>query len=130
MESLLKRLEPRREEKETILLRENEEVNEVLFFVSGIFVVGFELNKKSYYLIKFQKQNIIGEYNITFKKRAMFNYKSKTLCTGFFIRRSKWLELLDSGYDYIMPEFKEKIKTTYENLILKRLTYLKNGIIR
>ena len=53
MESLLKRLEPRREEKNTILLAENDEVNEVLFFVKGIFVVGFELNKKSYYLIKF-----------------------------------------------------------------------------
>ena len=53
MESLLKRLEPRKEAKNTILLNENDEVNEVLFFVKGVFVVGFELNKRSYYLIKF-----------------------------------------------------------------------------
>ena len=67
---------------------------------------------------------------MTYKKRAMFNYKTKTECSGYFIRRSNWIELLDGGYDYIMPEFKEKIKTTYEDLILKRLTYLKNTIIK
>ena len=52
MVDLMKSLEPRTEEKNVILMSENDEVNEVLFFDKGNYVVGFELNKQNYFMIK------------------------------------------------------------------------------
>lgn len=44
MMDLLHHLEPRFEPKETILIDELDEVNEVLFFPEGQYEIGFEIN--------------------------------------------------------------------------------------
>jgi len=53
MNKLIRMLEPRREEKNIILINENEELNEVFFFVNGQFAIGFEINKKRYFVLRY-----------------------------------------------------------------------------
>lgn len=45
MLEILKNLEPRFEEKDTILIEELDEVNEIIFLEKGIFEVGYSVNK-------------------------------------------------------------------------------------
>jgi hypothetical protein len=33
---------------------------------------------------------VIGAYGATFNKRALFIYRTKTQCEGFFIRKRNW----------------------------------------
>lgn len=58
MNKLIRMLEPRREEKEVIIINENEEWNEVFFFVNGSFTIGFEINKKMYFVLKYNNSNV------------------------------------------------------------------------
>ena len=44
-------LEPRHEDKHTILIDENEEMNEVTFITHGKVVIGYEINKQKRYCI-------------------------------------------------------------------------------
>lgn len=39
----------------------------------------------------------IGAYGTTFFERSSFLYKTKTLCKGYFIRKSNWFMLLCSN---------------------------------
>jgi len=49
---MLSFLEPRWENAGTVLMQENQEVYEVLFFQQGTFLMGYELNQVSTYVIK------------------------------------------------------------------------------
>ena len=62
MFEVLSFLEPRKEAKGRVLLCENDEVNEVLFFDHGIYAVGYELNKVVKLVKKFKNANVIGAY--------------------------------------------------------------------
>ena len=44
MLSILRNLEPRREENGVMVIRELDEFDEVIFFNSGIYDIGFEIN--------------------------------------------------------------------------------------
>ena len=57
-------LDPRQEEKKTILLDELEEVNEILFIGTGTVVIGYEINKQKKYCMRFDNYCIIGCYEI------------------------------------------------------------------
>jgi len=70
MESLLNCLEPRREERYVVLFDELEEVNEVMFFEVGVVDVGFDLNRKKSFVLRMEKDILIGGYNVTFDKRT------------------------------------------------------------
>lgn len=102
MNQLIRMLEPRREEKNVILINENEEWSEVFFFVIGSFTIGFEINKRQYYVLRynntnvgtepisFQHRQVIGALGVTFNKRAKFSYKTLTTCEGYTIRKKNW----------------------------------------
>ena len=53
MLDLVKNMEPRYENENTILFAEVEEVTEVIFFVEGIFEIGFEMNGKQHFVLRF-----------------------------------------------------------------------------
>jgi hypothetical protein len=53
MEKVLMSLEPRTEGKDTILAEENKEWSEVMFFSTGTFFVGYELNRKNCFVLDF-----------------------------------------------------------------------------
>ena len=38
--------------------------------------------------------NVIGAYAFSFGKRALFIYKTLTQIKGYFIRKTKWMEII------------------------------------
>ena len=74
MKSILTNLEPRFEEKGVELIRELDEFTEVYFFTRGTYEIGFEINRKTYFILKYTNSNVIGAYGLTFNVRALFKY--------------------------------------------------------
>ena len=60
MVTLLRNLEPRREESEVILFHELDDVTEILFMNKGQVDMGFELNRKKYFVFRQRNRLIIG----------------------------------------------------------------------
>lgn len=52
MIEILRSLKPRREEKGSIYLQKDEDINEILFILKGIVIVGFEFKNKQRYCIR------------------------------------------------------------------------------
>ena len=75
---MMRALEPRYEDGQQILIKELEEVNEVLFFNKGTYEIGYEFNGEPHYRIRYKNTNLIGAYNVTFFKKSQFLYKTVT----------------------------------------------------
>ena len=92
--------------------------------MNDFYEVGFSINHQM--LFKLQLQHfMIGAYGITFNKNSHYIYKVTNNCEGFFVRRSKWLELMDTisadKSDGFSTCFKRYLKDQYENKINKVL---------
>ena len=105
MFDVLSFLEPRKEEKNEIIIDENEEVSEVIFFVTGTLAVGFELNKVKKFVIKFKDATVINAYGCTFNERSEYAYKALTQCEGYSIRRKNWKHMFT--HEQIADELKD-----------------------
>ena len=90
-------LEPIRFDKDEILINELEEFNQIYFIRKGHYLVGFEMNKENRFCLSFKKNNVIGAYGMTFRKRSDVIYKTKTRCYGSFIRKTNWCDLQDQN---------------------------------
>ena len=66
MMDLMQHLEPRFEQKNTILIDELDEVNEILFFPDGQYEIGFEINGQKKFIIEYRQSNMIGAYYACF----------------------------------------------------------------
>ena len=85
MISIIRVLEPRRVEPETVLYRIVEEVQELYFIIDGSIDIGFEISRETRYVVRLTKGGVIGIYNITFDRKTSFNYKVKHTFNGFCI---------------------------------------------
>ena len=94
MMEVLYALEPRIETKNTVIYRELEEINAVIFITNGTHEIGYEINGESKFILRYRNSNVIGAYAITFDKKSQFIHKTVTECHGFFIRRNKWKFLM------------------------------------
>lgn len=122
-------LEPRLEERDVILLHELDDFSEVLFFIKGAIDIGFELNRKKYYVLRKKKHFIIGDHGCVFNHKSNYIYKTHLPCEGFSIRKNDWKNLL-KDYDEIAQQlrlkilqeyfFKIQIKVNKEKNLLKR----------
>lgn len=117
---MLQSLEPRREEKDTILINELDEVAEVIFFINGTYEIGFEINRRQHMVLRYKDCNVIGAYGVTFNKRTLFVYKTYTECKGFFIRKTKWIELIDNHKE-ISDHLKDAVRKEYEIYIMSKV---------
>lgn len=51
---------------------------------------------------------------MTFNKRSLFAYRTFRYCEGYFIRKSKWLNILaNEDLGDLVPTFKKKIRDDY-----------------
>ena len=118
MVSLLSNLEPRHEHPDTLVFDELEEVNEVIFFHKGSLDLGFEINRFKHYVLRIKDDLLLGAYNLSANKRTKYIYKTNTTCTGFFIRREHWFEVLNNEeYGEISQNLVEQCKKYYmENI--------------
>ena len=63
--ALMQTLEPRFFKKQEIIFNELDEVGELYFVLEGNFDVGYEINNKKIYRLRFKgKKNIIGIFNV------------------------------------------------------------------
>ena len=95
MVTLLRNLEPRREESEVILFHELDDVTEILFMNKGSLDMGFELNRKKYFVFRQRNKLIIGDQECTYNQKSMYIYKTHTVCLGHFIRKLNWLKIMN-----------------------------------
>jgi myosin-crossreactive antigen len=94
MVKILLNLEPIRHGKDVILLDELNECREVIFLEDSEFMVGYSINKLPYFNIT-QKNVDIGSYGVTFNVRSHFIYKTSEVCSGYFIRKTNWLKIIN-----------------------------------
>ena len=78
--------------KKEMILIELEDINEVLFIENGYYDIGFEINKRSKYVIR-RSRSVIGNFEVSFNKRSYFNMRAFSDCEGFFIRKRCWKSL-------------------------------------
>jgi len=90
MMDVMQSLEPRKEDKNTIIFNELEDINEIIFFCKGAYDIGYQLNTQHKYVLRYENSNPIGGYGVTFDQKAEFIYKTHTDCYGHFIRRANW----------------------------------------
>jgi hypothetical protein len=114
MVGLLSALEPRHEHPEVIIFEENDEVNEVIFFHRGCLDLGFEINRFKHFVLRIKDDLLLGAYNLSYNKRTRYIYKTNTMCTGFFIRRENWWNILgDEEHKVISTSLVEQCKRYY-----------------
>tara|TARA_B110000285_G_scaffold217775_1_gene266525 strand:- start:525 stop:830 length:306 start_codon:yes stop_codon:yes gene_type:complete len=69
-------LEPRTEDKGTIIYVTIQEVEEMFFIMKGTVDIGFEESRNTKYVLRLAKRNVIGAFNCTFNKKTLFMYKA------------------------------------------------------
>jgi hypothetical protein len=95
-------------------------MTEVVLFVKGSFDIGFEINGKKIYAKRFHNSSssasncgaIIGGYGVSFKKRARYIYKTASRCSGYFIRKKNWHEVMDKN-DFIRDSFYQQVERDF-----------------
>ena len=95
MVCILKSLKPRIcFDKETIY-EEHKDLDEVLLFESGNFDLGYEIDRKIFYKLRFKNRTGIGAFYVTFGKRTMFFCRANGECKGYSIFKRQWLESMN-----------------------------------
>ena len=74
-------------------------------------------------MIRYTKSTVVGAFNCTFNKRAIFCYKANSECKGYSIRRSNWVQLTDEA------EYPNISKTLKKNVEYDYLTNIKNKVL-
>ena len=90
MMKALASIEPRYEKKGKIIYDELDELNEVIFIYKGTVFIGFEINKKKKYCLRYKNGCVIGAFGCTFNQRSNHVAYANTNCDGYFIRKTKW----------------------------------------
>ena len=88
-------LEPRREFSGVILFNELDDFTEILFFNKGIVELGYELNRKKYFILQQKNSVIIGDHGCIFNHRCSYIYRTAITCEGYFIRKLPMKNILD-----------------------------------
>lgn len=123
MQHILSVLEPRQEFEGTTLFHENDEINEVLFFMKGVVDVGFMINRMENFCLRLNKDIIIGAFNMCSSKRTKFIYKAQNHCKGYFIRKSNWKDIMgDPELRSVTIPFEKSVTKYYHEKIFKRMT--------
>lgn len=124
LRNLLKLLEPIEFAQGEVIREELDEFTEVIFLISGVFEVGYNINQISKYVIK-EQQIMIGAYDVTFYKRSLFNYRiiPNKKASGYFIRQGNWHQkLMKNQHCSKYAEFvKEALVKQYEEGIKEKV---------
>lgn len=127
--AILVRIEPVFIPQDTIIFRELEEISEVIFVLSGNVHVGFEVNRRTKFVVQFTDKALIGAFNCTFNKKTSFVYKSKSDVSGYMIRKEPWQSLM-SDHGQISEFFTENIEYSYKRDIKDRVMQEKHKYMK
>ena len=121
MVSFLRMLEPIHYNKNEIVYSELDEISEVIFFTLGQFDLGFELNGKQQFVLRYTNSphpneynagEGIGEYGCTKNKTSRFIYKTSSFCKGFFVRKHGWKQLL-TDHAFVLKSYIQKTTSKF-----------------
>lgn len=123
---LVQNMEPRFEYANTIVYTELDEITEVIFFIDGQFDIGFEINGKQIFVLRYTNSTTksksygegIGEHGCTLNKTSRFIYKTTQYCEGYFIRKRAWAEILTCN-SYVAKAYTDKINQRHAKQVLK-----------
>ena len=99
MTDILRNMEPRYLNPESVIYKELDQITEVIFITNGQFDLGFEVNGQITFVLRYQNSTsynvksygeAIGEYGCTFNKNSRFIYQTTIRCEGYFIRKKQW----------------------------------------
>jgi len=76
----MRSLEPREEHSSVTLIKELEDVNEVICFTHGTYQIGYEFNGVEHFKIRFKNSNMIGAFNLSFNEKSQYIYRTLTYC--------------------------------------------------
>ena len=91
-------LEPRREFTGVILFNELDDFTEILFFNKGSIQLGYELNRKRYFILE-QKNAVIGDHGCIFNHRCSHIYRTSSTCEGYYIRKLQMKNIMERNPD-------------------------------
>lgn len=78
--------------------------------------MGYEIDNKRTFKLRFKNWNVIGAHYVTFNKKAMFIAKTSSFCTGYLIRKGPWQKILKNSPD-IAKQLKYKILRDFNRQI-------------
>ena len=76
------------------IYNELDEVEKVVYLHEGQFEVGYEINRKRYYVLRLEKTSI-AEFEMVYERRIYFMTRAFTECKGVFIRKVDWKRIID-----------------------------------
>ena len=114
-----------------MLYEELDEFTECLFFTEGSYLIGYTINRQPKYPMRLKGNTQIGAYGVTFNKRTLFIYKTVEQCKGFFIRKQKWIDIINNeDNESFLYDAKLKIRSDYIKNIKSVLLECKEFDIR
>lgn len=127
----------------TVLYAELEEFTEIFFFDRGQVDIGYELNRKKYFVLRRgvtnNTQNNQGQpkqcavqiaaHGCTFNLKSQFIYRTYQQCSGFSVRKQNWLPILNN-FPEIAHQIKRSVLTDYFLRVQLRVLSKKNQTIR
>ena len=111
------------------MFQELDNVEEVLFFHQGAIDLGYEINRKKVYKLRFREPNVVGAFNVTFNRKSLFVTKAYKECQGFSIRKNNWNEILKDSPE-IASAFKHKIIFDFYKEVRQPMLVQKNRDIK
>lgn len=87
--------------------------------------MGYEINKKPFYRVRFGPSTCIGGFNVCYQKRFSFVYKSHHFLRGLAVRKEKFTKIIIQFYK-IYTQIKLKFWTHYSQQIFQPLMKMKN----
>lgn len=128
MINVMTHLEPRHAESQEVLFLELDDVNEIVFFQKGSIDIGYEISKKKLYKLRIRKDLVVGSFYVTFDRRAMFSVKASQECSGFQIRKVKWVGILSQFPDLAKPLKSKIVEDFYTKTRRPMMTQKKRDI--
>jgi hypothetical protein len=98
--------------KDFFMQYELDDVNRVVFFMSGSYKMGFEVNKNQHYKLLMGKGTVMGAYECFTNKRSVLLYRTKEICKGFFVFKPAW-KRLEKDHPLFMNDIKLKLIRDY-----------------
>ena len=92
----------------------------MLFISKGKIDIGYEINRKPTYALRFENGVVIGSYNCLFNRRSKFIYRCKTNCEGYSIKKSDWIEIICEDEE-IKKYIHLNVETLYKSKIMKKV---------
>ena len=91
-----------------IIYEEGQNQDEILFFEQGNYDLGYEINGKLKYKLRFRHRIGIGAFYVTFGTKTKYNCKANGDCKGYSITKREWLASLNK-FPQIEKSFKLKL---------------------